>query len=216
MDYTEAQVDHYKETCEIQRENIKNRNRFFVLLWIDLLVLYLLMVSENEAVSAIQGWIKEQLGIESMFSPSIFLGLGWILLLYFCIRYIQTNVKIERDYFYINRLEEEIKSNGCNIFSREGKSYLDNYPFVLNYIDFLYKWFFPALLVIFVLIKIILEVVAHQSIISLIIDICLALTIIILWIGYVKFIFDINKMYDDKANKEVKSIEKNSQSSNKN
>ena len=61
MDYTEAQVDHYKETCEIQRENIKNRNRFFVLLWIDLLVLYLLMVSENEAVSAIQGWIKEQL-----------------------------------------------------------------------------------------------------------------------------------------------------------
>ena len=97
MDAFEAQVDHYKDTCDIQRETVKARNRLFILVWIDAFALYLFLISQNETISAIQGWMKEKLGVDSTFSPSVFLCLCWVLLLYFCMRYIQTNVKIERD-----------------------------------------------------------------------------------------------------------------------
>ena len=33
MDAFEAQVDHYKDTCDIQRETVKARNRLFILVW---------------------------------------------------------------------------------------------------------------------------------------------------------------------------------------
>lgn len=193
MDAFEAQVDHYKDTCDIQRKTVKARNRLFILVWIDVFALYLFLISQNEAISAIQGWMKEKLGVDSAFSPSVFLCLCWVLLLYFCMRYIQTNVKIERDYVYISKIEKEIESKGCAIFNREGDAYLDKYPFILNYIDFLYKWFFPVLITVAVIIKIILEILAHQSIIGLIVDSFIAIAIIILWISYLAFILSICK-----------------------
>ena len=193
MDILEIQVDHYKETCEIQRENIKVRNRLFIFMWIDLFVLYLFLFSQNETVSVIQSWLKDKIGVDVLFSPSIFLALGWVLLLFFCIRYIQINVAIERNYQYINILEEEIASKGCKVFSREGKSYLDKYPFVLKYIDVLYKWFFPILLNVVVIIKIILEIISHQNIIGLIVDSLVALAVVLLWIMYLIFIYSVYK-----------------------
>lgn len=188
----ETEVDHYKETCEIQRDEVSVRNRLFVSLWINMFVLYLFLISENETISAIQGWLRENLGVDASFSPSVFLAFCWIFLLYFCIRYIQVNIKIERDYKYISKLEAEIMSEGCKVFSREGESYLEDYPWILNYIDFLYKWFFPILLIIAVMLKIILEVIAHQSVIGLIVDVTVASADIVLWIGYLRFIIKMN------------------------
>lgn len=200
MDMCELKVDHYKETCELLREKIKDRNRFFVLLWIDLFLLYLFLISRNETVSAIQGWMKEKLGIDSTFSPSVFLTLGWIFLLYFCMRYIQTNINIEREYIYVHKLELEIKVDGDNVFSREGDSYLDKYPCVLNYIDFLYKCFFPILFILAVALRIILEIIAHVSFVGLVVDCVIAIAILILWLLHIAFIISINKYYKTRSN----------------
>ncbi len=193
MDTLQIQIDHYKETCELQRESIKSRNRFFVYIWIDVFFLFLFVFAKTETLSAVQQWLSNQFGINTSFSSTVFLALIWLLLLYFSIRYIQSNVKIERDYSYIQSLEKVIEKTGCTVFCREGKEYLNNYPFILNYIDFLYKWFFPILLIISVIVKIIIEISDHQSFFGILLDFVISVVIVSLWIAYLVFLRKLTK-----------------------
>ena len=60
MDTLQIQIDHYKETCELQRESIKSRNRFFVYIWIDVFFLFLFVFAKTETLSAVQQWLSNQ------------------------------------------------------------------------------------------------------------------------------------------------------------
>ena len=61
------------------------------------------------------------------------------------IKYIQDTLYIERQYKFLSKLEQEISSQlDSAIFSREGDTYLDTYPMVLNFIELFYKMFMPV------------------------------------------------------------------------
>ena len=73
-------------------------------------------------------------------------------------RYFQTVTLIERQYRYIHLLEERISSAFDNIaFTREGKSYLDNYPRISDWAHILYSTVFPVLLLFVITVKIVAE-----------------------------------------------------------
>jgi len=86
-------------------------------------------------------------------------GMVWFILLSLTIRYYQTTVLIERQYAYLHKLGEELADffPGAIAFTREGKSYLENYPKLSDWAHTLYTWVFPVLLLIFVTAKIRIE-----------------------------------------------------------
>lgn len=80
------------------------------------------------------------------FSANILQSLIWMLITYFWVRYIQDILYIERQYNYLNRLENKINNlTDGQMFNREGKHYLYKYPIVLNLIDLFYKMIIPIL-----------------------------------------------------------------------
>jgi len=73
----------------------------------------------------------------------------WFALLSFVIRYFQVNVFINRQYNYLHELEEKFtKLFGEEVITREGKHYLSEYPYFSNWVDILYTWIFPTLLML--------------------------------------------------------------------
>ena len=80
------------------------------------------------------------------------------MLLSVVIKYFQSVVFIERQYTYLHSLEDNLSSeyNG-QAFTREGKSYLSNYPAFLNWASFLYTMLFPAILAVVTTSKIVSE-----------------------------------------------------------
>jgi hypothetical protein len=71
-------------------------------------------------------------------------------------RYYQTVIQIERQYDYIHHLEEIIGSRftGTRAFTREGKSYLNEYPLFSNWIWLLYTLAFPLIILLCITIRI--------------------------------------------------------------
>jgi len=73
----------------------------------------------------------------------------WFALLSFVIRYFQVNVFINRQYKYLHNLENKFtKLFGEKIITREGEYYLSEYPVFTDWIDCLYTWVFPTLLML--------------------------------------------------------------------
>ncbi len=193
MDAEEKLIGHYSETCELQREAVKLRNKLFVLLCVNTCVLYLLIFSETDATTALHSWMKNNLSIDIALSASVITVFCWIVFLYTTMRYIQSNVNIERQYQYIHQLEKDI-SNRINVtFEREGKNYLEDYPFVLNIIDFLYKWFFPLFFIVTIAVKVFIEILIHTNIACTICDSLIGGTVILLWTSYLFFLHSKKK-----------------------
>ena len=89
----------------------------------------------------------------------------WFSLLTIVIRYFQTNININRQYKYIHFLEDKFTNIlGESIISREGKHYLSNYPGFPKFMDFLYTWVFPVMLVATGLLEIIEEWPGYKDI----------------------------------------------------
>lgn len=187
MESFNALNNHYSETCEIQRSAIKERNKLFVILCLITGLLFLLIISKDETVFSLNNLLNEKWALNFTFSSTIMQSLCWIFFLYFSMRYIQSNVYIERQYDYIHKLEQTISKKGDFLFEREGKAYLYEYPFVSNYIDFIYKWVLPMVFLVTTIIKIVLEIVNDYNI-SIYFNILIALFNIVLWISYILFL----------------------------
>jgi hypothetical protein len=131
---------HYKDTYEIHLSSIKQRDTLFYALLV-ILALFSLQVTSTELVnSALSGFINKQLDISIDKNSNLLGTLLWLLLFGFSSRYYQTVIQIERQYDYIHHLEELISKRYPNTraFTREGKSYLDEYPIFSNWIWLLY------------------------------------------------------------------------------
>jgi len=187
---SEYLINHYNDTCEIQKNSISNRNRLFIFLCLNMCVLYLFIISSDITVASIQSLLYNKFDIDTLFPSTVFLALSWSFFLYFSIRYIQTNISIERQYTYIHNIESDLQKQGLQI-KREGSAYLKNYPFVLNYIDFLYKWVFPFVFIATVLLKIIIEIVKCTNIMGTAFDSIIAVLSLILWVSYLLFLHPV-------------------------
>jgi hypothetical protein len=194
--------DHYKDTCGLSREKIGERNRFFVSVWVVILILWLLTVSPDTFMSALMQWAKDTSGIDLIIGVHLLQTFAWLILLYFFIRYVQATVYVERQYPYIKRTEEKLSATlkEPEFITREGKSYLGFYPTVNDFIHFLYTKAFPAVAVIAVFGKIIVEWWQSGGVSAfLVLDSILALCTLTLVIIYCCFVYEVANMYETKS-----------------
>lgn len=164
---------HYKDTFEIHKISIKQRDRLFYSVLIILGIFTLQFSSIDAAVNIVNGSVDKIIGVKLEKNINFISTLLWFLLLGFTIRYFQVVIGIEGQYSYLHILEEELNKfySGTKVFTREGKSYLSKYPLFSNWVWFLYTLIFPCLIIFCVIFRIKKEIISISTIdINLIID----------------------------------------------
>lgn len=138
--------DHYRDTFGYIRDREQRRDRLFVLLLVMFVLLafqtiYPATVGETAGKFSLAGL---EIRIQDLPLPAL-LDVTWVLTLLTGLKYCQTTLAVERQYPYLHRLEEGIgkQLQDPMLFSREGKSYLVDYPLVLNWAWFCYVIVFP-------------------------------------------------------------------------
>lgn len=151
--------DHYKETFAHIQDYLKLRNRLFAYILVVVTLMLFQMYSPSGSERAISELLTEKLKLNTPIDISFLASIIWFALLSLVVRYYQTVVHIERQYDYIHKLEDQISPeyNG-KAFTREGRSYLKEYPLFSSWTWTLYTIVFPSLLSIVVIIKIIGEI----------------------------------------------------------
>lgn len=165
---------HYKDTFDIHRATIKQRDTLFYGLLVILAVFTLQLSSSEMVVSVVNDYVSKSIGVNLGTSADFISTLLWLFLLGITTRYFQVVLEIERQYGYLHALEEELNSiySESKAFTREGISYLSNYPLFSNWVWFLYTIFFPVLIVFCVVMRINNEIESMKSIeVNQIIDI---------------------------------------------
>lgn len=159
-DDTKLQVlhDHYKDTFSNIQNHLKLRDRLFIFILFVITLMSFQLVSPKESTEAISQFVAQKFDLKSPIDISFLGSIIWFSLLGLVVRYFQTVVYVERQYNYIHQLEEQISPNyDGKAFTREGKSYLSNYPLFSNWASVLYAIIFPILLIAVASIKIISE-----------------------------------------------------------
>lgn len=194
MTRIELLYDHYKESCELARNNEIKRNRFFILVCVLLGLLFFFSYDQNSILGLIQSWISGNYNCNLMFSSNVIQAILWILLFLLTLRYLGLNINLDRNYNYIHKLEDEInKEEKKETITREGKDYLNNYPALNNITYYSYRIILPIIYFFIIIIKLKLECVAQGGFnISIFFQILLGILCIILITAYlIENIIDI-------------------------
>lgn len=138
--------DHYKDTFTRLRENEQARDRLFLWL-IGLFALLILEIGYPAAVGGSLGKVSiagGELNLQALPLPAL-LNASWVLTLVIGLQYCQATVRVNRQYPYLHTLEETISSTlgGGDLYRREGKVYLREYPLLLDVAWFAYGILFP-------------------------------------------------------------------------
>lgn len=192
MENKDIIYDHYKETCEICRNKEKDRNKLFIMVGILLTLLFLFMIAEDNTIKIFYEVLQEKYDLDVTLSVETIQSLIWGLLLYFTIRYYQQCISIERMYQYIHQIEERMSNELEFEIIREGKNYLQEYPWILNYIWIIYTVVFPIVYLVLIVINLIVDV--HTKIFdwNLTIHFVFGICDIILVISYLFFLHRIS------------------------
>lgn len=151
--------DHYKDTFSYTRDHIKSRDRFFLYALIILTLQFFQISSPSESSQALTSFIEKTIGFKLSIDEGFISSLLWFGLLSVVVRYFQTTVTVERQYAYVHKLEDVLSSltGGDKLISREGHAYSTERPVFTQWMQVVYTWFFPSLLLATTLIKIIIE-----------------------------------------------------------
>ena len=151
--------DHYKDTFSYQIGYLKRRDRLSLYLLLTLMIMFLEVMSPSGTETIISKLISNYLGNGVSLETSLVRCLFWFFLFGLVVRYCQIVVLVEEQYSYLHELEKELTSffSSGIPFTREGKSYLKDYPTLSNWSDILYTWVFPATLLLFTGAKIQIE-----------------------------------------------------------
>ena len=164
MDKIELLYDHYKETVKANTDMLAKRNLLFVYVCVFELLNCMMLVFPQAVDAILSSFLKENYSIPANELLGILPSLIWIIVTYILVRYYQTTVYVERQYPYVESIEDEIvKETGLTCFDRESTTYLRGYPKVLDMIHFFYTWVIPVLLLTINSVKIILEWIAIGS-----------------------------------------------------
>lgn len=158
---------HYKDSYEIHRSTIKQRDILFYGLLIILAIFTLQISSPETVVKIVNEYAEKTKGIKIGKNFEFISTLLWLMLLGFSTRYYQIVLEIERQYIYFHELEEEINSNYYSespAFTREGKAYLSKYPLFSNWVWLLYTLFFPSLIIVSIIARINNEIINMQAV----------------------------------------------------
>ncbi len=160
----EVLSDHYKETVNDFKKTGKSRDLNFFAVLIFLGVMTFQFVSPHQSQSILTQVINSRLDIDAALSINLLGSLIWLALLFAAIRYFQAVINLEKQYNYSHDLEDLLaKSYDNKAFTREGKSYLKDYPVFSKWVHFVYRKLFPLLLVIALTVKILGEWLANKT-----------------------------------------------------
>lgn len=213
--------DHYKETCKIARENEKIRNKLFIIVCIIIGFLFMFSYDNNSVIGLIKSWVKGNYNCDLLFSSNVIQAILWIILFFITLRYLGLNINLDRSYVYIHNLEKQInKMSEIPIITREGESYLNNYPVLNNITYYMYRIVIPIIYYFVIIQKLKLEYIAQQGVnISITFQTILGILCIVLILTYlieniIDIVTDIIK-YCEKHKKQTVKNEMKTRKSNK-
>jgi hypothetical protein len=140
--------DHYKETFARLRQAEALRDQLF--LWvIGLFALLILEIGYPAVVGKTLGKLSVaggEFNLQALPLPAL-LNATWVLILTVGLRYCQISVLVNRQYPYLHTLEKAISPSvgGDDLYQREGKVYLREYPLLLDVAWFAYCILFPLI-----------------------------------------------------------------------
>lgn len=150
--------EHYTHTFDFLQSHLKKRDRLFIGVLLLIVVMLFQIYTPDETSGLISQLISNKLGLTTPINFLYIQSVIWFALLALVIKYFQSVVFIERQYNYIHALENILSEQyGGGAFTREGVSYLKDYPAFLNWASFLYTVLFPTILVVVVTSKIFSE-----------------------------------------------------------
>lgn len=172
--------DHYKETVADFKKTSKSRDTNFLIVLVLLGVMAFQFVSPDQSQSVLVEVINSSLSINATLSVNLLGSLVWAALLFAAIRYFQAVINLEKQYNYSHDLEELIsKDYKGEAFTREGKSYLTDYPLFSTWVHFIYRTLFPLILAVIITIKIVGEWLVHSGFLPLMLNTVIYLALII-------------------------------------
>ncbi len=163
--------DHYKDTCGIIGEASRRRDR--LMLWaLGAVALFAFEIFfPTPAEQLFSDLLARQLRVDDPIDVGLVGNIIWIALLLFSVRYYQASAYVERQYTYLHALENRVNDAlGSELITREGKSYLADYPKFQSWLAFLYQKALPALLLLLPTCRIALEIYGSALTIPLVID----------------------------------------------
>ena len=156
----ELLLDHYKDTFQLILYHWKVRNRLFIYILIILALLGLDAYAPGTLSKLVNGYIAKKAEKPPTLQFEVIGTLGWFLLLSLVIQYYQRSIFVDREYRYIQRLEEQICAEmGADYVTREGKAYFSRrgradeggkQPVFIRGVGPIYVYAFPILLMTFV------------------------------------------------------------------
>ena len=152
--------DHYTDTFTVIRERERERDRLFLILIAALGVLGVQVGYPAEAGGIID---TAQLGpvtlVVGPLPAAAVLTATWVLVFAIALRYAQRAIVIERQYDYLHTVEEYIATElgARDVFQREGKAYLLEYPAFSEWTWISYVVIFPIVVIVAVVGVITLE-----------------------------------------------------------
>lgn len=144
----EIYYDHYKDTFENIKTYIQRRNYYTITILCLLMFLSFQISNPEKTVEISNEIVKKNVGdvlINFKYITHILLfALLWVVIMYFQILFV-----IEKHYSYIHEIEARLtdKLKPFEIL-REGKNYLDHYPWLSSVVDRIYTIIFPLALVL--------------------------------------------------------------------
>lgn len=179
--------DHYKDTIDYLKKDITKRDKMTLNVFLSFIFYFLIEIKPLHSVNIANTWIKDKVGISlginyNFLSTTILLFLLWSI-----IRYFQMCLNIESQYDYIHKLEKKINILVEKDFiTREGHSYLAEYPLLKALIHRMYIFFLPVGIGLSFIIKIIFIPPYDLSLLSLV-NIFIQLMIVLLVFLYLLF-----------------------------
>lgn len=156
--------DHYNNTVADFKKLNKTRDTNFLFILILLGVMAFQYVSPSQSQSVLTQFAQKKLEVDSAISVNVIASLVWFALLYVAIRYFQNVINIEKQYNYTHQLENELaKQYNGKAFTREGKTYLNNYAIFSDWVHIVYWYIFPVLFTTVITIKVIGEWAASNQ-----------------------------------------------------
>jgi len=149
----EIYYDHYKDTFENLKIYLQRRNYYTIVILCLILVFSLQISNPVKATEISNELVKKNIGevlIDFKYITSVLLfALFWVVIMYYQIIFV-----IEKHYSYIHEIEEKL-SEKLKPFEilREGKNYLDHYPWLSRVVDRIYTIMFPSALILIAIVK---------------------------------------------------------------
>lgn len=160
MDSDKLQIlsEHYSHTFDFLQTNLKKRDNLFIWVLLVSVIMLFQIYTPSEVSNITTQLIEKKLGVKININFLFIQSIIWFVLLALVIKYFQSVIFIERQYDYLHSLENVLSAEYEEAaFTREGKSYLSNYPAFLNWAFFLYTVFSPTILAVITTSKIVSE-----------------------------------------------------------